>query len=284
MRSSLKSWLHIVGNILAVAGIGFVGGKLWSYADQIDFTRLTPALWTSIAGLIIFYGSANFLLAIAWKKLLAQVGHEEGARWCIRTYGISQIAKYVPGNIFQFAGRQAMGMSHGIDGWVLARSTFLELTLLCLGGAIFGVLVAPVFIASIPERILLLLFLFLATLSVLLIKYVVGRFAAQALLMYLIFLTISGAVFATLINLINIDGVAIFSGPFLAGAFVVAWLIGLVTPGAPAGVGVREAVIAIALGGVLPMQDLLLAVVLGRLITVSGDVLFCVVSSRISAH
>ncbi len=60
----------------------------------------------------------------------------------------------------------------------------------------------------------------------------------------------------------------------LVGAFVISWLVGLITPGAPAGVGVRELVLLFLLKGVVAEVDLLLAVALGRVITVIGDFLF----------
>jgi hypothetical protein len=51
----------------------------------------------------------------------------------------------------------------------------------------------------------------------------------------------------------------------------VAWLAGLLTPGAPAGVGVREIMLLFLLGTVVGRADLLLAAVLSRVITVTGD-------------
>ena len=60
----------------------------------------------------------------------------------------------------------------------------------------------------------------------------------------------------------------------MIGAYVLAWLAGLVTPGAPAGVGVRELVLLALLKGSVGQTELLLAVLLGRLVTVGGDVAF----------
>ena len=67
----------------------------------------------------------------------------------------------------------------------------------------------------------------------------------------------------------------------LCGAYVIAWLAGLVTPGAPAGIGVREAVLLFLLGNVLPHADLLLAVLIGRMVTVFGDTIYFAISSFI---
>lgn len=68
----------------------------------------------------------------------------------------------------------------------------------------------------------------------------------------------------------------------ICGAFIVAWLVGLVTPGAPAGIGVRELVLLGLLKGFASESDLLLAILLSRLITVGGDVLFFFFASILS--
>lgn len=67
----------------------------------------------------------------------------------------------------------------------------------------------------------------------------------------------------------------------LSGVYVLAWLAGLVTPGAPAGVGVRELVLLFLLKGIVAEADLLLAVVLGRVVTVVGDFGFFVFGNLI---
>jgi hypothetical protein len=68
----------------------------------------------------------------------------------------------------------------------------------------------------------------------------------------------------------------------IAGAYVVAWVAGLLTPGAPAGIGVREIVFLKVLQSVIPDSELLMAIVLCRIITVCGDVLFYIFSIVIS--
>jgi uncharacterized membrane protein YbhN (UPF0104 family) len=55
---------------------------------------------------------------------------------------------------------------------------------------------------------------------------------------------------------------------------VVAWLIGLITPGAPAGAGVRELVLYALLRTSIPQTDLLYVIVIGRIVTILGDVVF----------
>jgi hypothetical protein len=48
----------------------------------------------------------------------------------------------------------------------------------------------------------------------------------------------------------------------------------MITPGAPAGVGVRELVLLLLVKGMLTEPDLLVAVLTGRIVTVSGDFIY----------
>ncbi len=63
--------------------------------------------------------------------------------------------------------------------------------------------------------------------------------------------------------------------------YVIAWLIGLYTPGAPAGIGVREMALVFMLGVLFSESEILNAVVLVRLVNITGDFLFFLVASLI---
>jgi hypothetical protein len=59
----------------------------------------------------------------------------------------------------------------------------------------------------------------------------------------------------------------------VSGALALAWLAGFATPGAPAGVGVREAILILALTGSLGDEASTLVALAFRLVTTGGDVL-----------
>jgi hypothetical protein len=103
--------------------------------------------------------------------------------------------------------------------------------------------------------------------------------------MEVLFLAFSGGMFAALLALIGGDSeIHLQTWLLIGGAYIIAWLAGFVTPGAPAGVGIREMVLLLLLKGYIVETDLLMAVLLGRLITVVGDFLFFVSSSLIPAR
>jgi len=271
----MKRVLHWVGGALAIAGAVFVFFRLRQQAAEIDFTRLSSVHLVLLALLAVVYGAANTFLALAWRNLLAFCGPRASRSWAIYAYGVSQLAKYIPGNIFHVAGRQAIGMAAGYGGGALVRSTLWELGLISATGAIFGLLTVNLIVSQVPAPATVATFAFvLAAVTGIVWRYVSHELAV-AMGEQALFLTISGAVFVGCL-VIAAPAAALPPSfiPAAIGAFVVAWLAGLVTPGAPAGLGVREVVLLFLLAGINREPEVLLAILLGRIVNVAGDVLF----------
>ncbi|WP_245455545.1 MULTISPECIES: hypothetical protein [unclassified Mesorhizobium] len=267
-----KTWLNRTGALLGLAGVLFVGIRLQGYAGEIDFRRLGAGGYLAIAALAGLYGASNLLLALGWQKLLHHLQTPVSRSWAIHAYAISQFAKYVPGNIFQFAGRQAIGVAAGIGNGPLAKSTVYELAFLTIGGALFFPLVLPLIAPSAPAWLGWTSFI-VAMASALWLVTFAGPDFGMAAIFYVAFLALSGLVFALVFDLAGGSG-EFGLHPAIAGAYVLAWLLGMVTPGAPAGIGVREAVLLFLLGGFGSGAVILLAVVIGRVVTILGDLLF----------
>lgn len=283
MKPLHKKYLHFLGGAIGIAGVIFVVGRLYKYADQINFNS-----FSSIEGLIFvllgcLYGAANLLLAVAWQRVLAFLDIPVKTLWAIRVYGVSQLAKYVPGNIFQFAGRQAIGMAAGISGARLLKSTAYEVVVLILAGAFFGILAIPLLWGAASELAVQLFFLTM----IIAVGWALGRYfshhLAAAWWLHSSFLAISGMVFWAALWIVSPQHHISASGATIGGAYILAWLVGLVTPGAPAGVGVREAVLLFLLEKLILPGDLLLAITAGRIVTVLGDFIFFAISSFVKS-
>lgn len=268
----LKKALHWVGTALALTGIVFVVLRLRDYGSQIDLGRLDVTDWSIVGVSALIYGLSNLMLALAWWNLLGYFGTNTTKPWAIKIYGISQLARYVPGNIFHIAGRQAMGMEAGLPGWSLAKSSAWEIGLISFTGAMFGWLTLPLIAPAIPVTVALGLFAVTVAGIAALLWYYLSPLVARALGWYVGFLASSGVLFVGLVGVVSM-----YTEPSslrwipLCGAYVIAWLVGLVTPGAPAGVGVRELVLLFLLEGIVTETNLVLTVILGRVIMVGGD-------------
>ena len=273
----MKKALYWVGSALGLLGLGFVVFKLHEYAEQIDLAKFSAAMWIALLILILVYGFAEIALAVAWRHILRFLDLDVNLRWAISVYGNSQLAKYVPSNIFQFAGRQVLGAAAGLPAAPLLKSVFWELASLASAGALFAVLTFPVVLQHISISVsiwgALLLYVLGLALGAWLVRRLFGPALLAAWMWYSGFLALAGFSFVIVLGLItgNTWGETAF---LICGSFLLAWLVGLLTPGAPAGVGVREVVLYALLKNYVSEADLITAIVLGRVVTVSGDILF----------
>lgn len=273
-NSVAKRLAYWLGCAAAIAGVAFVANRLITYRNSIDFNLLEAANWPLIAFLVLVSTFAYSLLAVAWWRVLDGVRTPTSPAWAFRTYGISQLGKYVPGTIFQFAGRQALGIAEGLPKWPLARSMVWEFLGQCLGAAVFAVLALPLYTKSVSHPLADIGFVATLIVALFAVRRFLGRSMAQAAVFYLGFLLLSSTVFlATLITVAPSAEIAIGQYPAVMGAFVIAWLVGMVVPGAPAGIGVREAMLLFLLHGLIPEHDLLTIVLLHRMMSVVGDLL-----------
>lgn len=272
--ASIKRWLHFIGGGLGLAGVVFVGIRLHGHASEIEASRFGVTEWAALGLLSLIYGAANVFLARAWWWQLKFFEVRTDWLWALKAYGLSQLGKYVPGNIFHLAGRQALGMARGFPAQPLAKSAVWELGSIAVAGLIFGLLVLPLVWPQVGVMAAITLFLMtLAALYQLLTRFVAVA-VAVALVWQVIFLAVSGLVFIASLALAADMPVPLSLAPTLCGAYVLAWLIGLVTPGAPAGIGIREAVLLLLLSNAFDGGTLILALVLSRIVTVIGDLIF----------
>jgi uncharacterized membrane protein YbhN (UPF0104 family) len=274
MKTSMKNWLHILGSLLGLFGVVFVVIQLAAYSDQIDLNEFSSRTWAQLSLLTVIYAMASTMLVKAWIQLLAYFGVAVDRRWALKAYGTAQIAKYVPGNIFHLAGRQALGMAAGLPGAKLAKSVFWELVLFACAGAFLGALAKALQITALPPYIQVATFCGLSLATIFILDRLLSPSLGKAFAWQFTFLIVSSFVFVGTLTIISDTSINFSLYLALCAGYITAWLAGLVTPGAPAGVGVRELVLLFFLKGLVNESDLLLAVVLGRVVTVAGDLLF----------
>lgn len=272
-----KICINYIGTFLALGGVIFVSLKLKQYwqADSINLISITS--WMAIGVLSICYAGANIFLVAAWKNILDHYNVRVSSRWAFQAYGISQLAKYVPGNIFHIAGRQAIAMAAGLPGKIVLKSNLLELIMISCGGALMGWIVLSLIFPNLSLS-MALSFLVCSYIAVILFSRCYLSLSLSKTIIYqFLFLLSSAFIFATILTLL-VHG-RVLELPMICitmGVYTIAWLAGLVMPGAPAGIGIRELVVVFFLNQYIPNTELILAVLLGRIVTVIGDILFFV--------
>lgn len=296
-----RRFVNAFGKIIVLASIGFLAVLLWRQRDIVLSWRPDVMAFSVLLFSIVFYAMASILLVKAWRELLLWTGEVDvGKGDALRIYGRSQIAKYIPGNVAQLVGRHIIGRQLGWSHTGLVIASTLELVSLLLvasiiafaGLSLTGVVVD---LMSLPMLAVLAAGLVLGT--VILLQ--VGPHAIKnrwpdiaerlhrcsttglwrAVLLHLIFFGVSGMIFLLIGFVVLDEFFAPSLWPGVLGLVAFAWIIGIITPGSPSGIGVREGVLVITLASVTSTGEMLLLVGLFRLVTLLGDVLFFFVST-----
>ncbi|CAE6967211.1 hypothetical protein ACOMICROBIO_NCLOACGD_05592 [Vibrio sp. B1ASS3] len=276
-NGGMKLILRWLGRLITVFAIAFVLAKITDYSQQINVTSFSSQTYFITALCVLLYAFGNLLLARAWGLLLSGLGSQLKRDSVIWVFGVSQLAKYLPGNVFQFANRQIIGVEQGINNHTLLKSSAWEVGLMIVTASTFSTFLITYYFPSLTWLSVVSFFTLNTVISGILLR-ISSIDCVKALGLYLIFFTLSGSLFsAVYLSLSAHDGVGQWSQ--LIAYFVIAWLAGFLTPGAPAGLGVREAVLLVLLGTTAHQETLLLAVLLSRIITVFGDLLFFAIAS-----
>lgn len=268
-----KRALSILGSLLAAAGVVYVGYRLIQQAP--DLSLLTADSVAALSTAACTYAAALYLLALAWKRILNHLGVFPGLRWVLACYSDYQVSKYVPGNVANIIGRQVHGAKKGYEQKPLAYSTAIELAGVLLCGGIFWIM--WLFLqADATPALSVLAGLGCFAFACLAIGLLGSRDLLVAGLCQMAFLAVSGSIFCGLVLRLAGDPLSLNASTVipLICVFNAAWLVGVVTPGAPAGVGVRDGLLLSWATAMVHSDKLAFVVLLSRLSTILGDLVF----------
>lgn len=286
-----ETMAKVLRYIGTAAALLFIGIILVRYAGDIAVLDLGSAsTWFALAGGFILYVLSQLVGATAWRVTLGL--HDVDL---LRTRAesqllVSQIGKYIPGNVAHLIGRFALARGDGVPAAVITSSLLLEIGFLLTSGVlIVGILllVMPDFVAAITADLpaswldgpsVLIFFGLLACIAI--GQIVTWRKAGKpklAVSKCLIVLSLHGVNFLVLgvslwclARAIYPDGGANMWQ--CMAIFTTAWVTGFLMPGAPGGIGIRDGIIALGLGLFIGQGAGLGAAIAHRAISVLGDV------------
>jgi len=266
--------------------------------DLSIYATPRAALGIALCALLWSFGAP--LLALAWHALLVGLGVSRPRRELFGIIGITQFAKYVPGNVAQYFGRAGMSLVRGIPPRPLAVTMILETLLVIAAAVVMGVGTGALsdvgltvvqlhgaqlaLIAALVGLAIAGLFLFRRVAPPLLRRFA-PKYAsaldgtllppqsrlAQAFALY------CGMYVCMGIGLILLARFLLPGAPhdywLLIAVFALAWVVGFVTPGAPGGLGVREGLMLLMLAPVFTAASASVLVIALRVATTLGDVL-----------
>jgi uncharacterized membrane protein YbhN (UPF0104 family) len=280
-----------IGAALAVLGLVYL--VVFGARHAADLPAIS---WDArrVAGLASAVGLYELTLlsgAAAWHLLLRALGERPRFATVLGILAVSQAAKYLPGNVGHYVGRVALARENGLAPAPVVLTLGLETACAILAGLAVAAAGLPLDSETVltPWRIAAAATAAAGTLVaalVLLRREPVRRRLrlpdpppggpARQLGAALACLGLCGCnflVFGACAAILARTVLAAPSAPLpaLTGLFAAAWVAGFVTPGAPAGLGVREAIL---LGGLKPIVGPGVAFglpILFRLVTTAGD-------------
>ncbi len=290
-----KKYYKVIGTIVTVIALVFVVKKIVTM--DVDWSMFASGrIIALIGGCVLVQTAVILFMSMPWVRFVRILsGTNIPMKDALPVYTKSNLMKYVPGNIFQYVGRNQLAADLKISHVDVACATVLDivcsmvtplLLIVVLMGKSMLELIRTystnfllVFGAGIAVLVLLFLLLrwkFREPLQRYFEKYrkllnrkllirVLGVF-----LLYVAQYIISTAMYA-------VPAVFLFDVPaeklgLFLGTYLFSWIIGFITPGAPGGIGIREAVMMLMCGSFLDTNTIMLYAVTMRLISTFGDI------------
>jgi hypothetical protein len=297
MKPSAQRFLKTLAYVVVALATGYFVLELVRRFGEIppipwNLGTAAIAAVSCLAGVLIV-----LLIGLMWVLLLRDQGQPLPLFKALQIVAISQIGKYLPGNVGHFAGRAVLAQNVGVPLGVSASTILIETAWTLAIGAGFAVAALALFVdaataRSLPSVGLAELGLLTAGLMVLpwlgisLVNRWMPRLSqrvgggkpvtaprlrtalAVSGLMVLCFFVLGGVV---TLHARGLFGVADAPWVTITVLFTSAWLVGYVVPGAPGGLGVREAMMVLVLTPAVGAGPAIGLGVTVRLATLAGD-------------
>lgn len=277
-----------IGTVLAFVFLGLV--LVRGAGDLPALNLRSGVFWAAMSGALALYVLSQVVGAIAWKSVLLIYGAEPPMGRAESQLLVSQIGKYIPGNVAHLFGRLSLAVSDGVAGTVAGAAMVLEIgILLTTGMLIVGglILVSPDLVAQLTADLPRSngSFLPVVGLAVVFAGLVIGqvifwrragrpaltamRFGLPLILHMVNFALLGLSLWGVVTAIAPETPVPVLHCVVL---FTIAWIAGFLVPGAPGGVGIRDGIIALGLEMFIGQGAGLGVAVAHRVVSVLGDV------------
>lgn len=294
---NLKKTAKLAGTLIMIAALAFIVKK---FVDM----DIDPAQFREpevIAALVIGMVIQTFIWIIACYPWLVFTRSLSGRKIpfseAMPVYTQSNIYKYLPGNVLQYVGRNALASKMGISHVDVACATILDIIFCIIAAGLVSVILLGDLISGLlgkyGTQILIVGSIGIAVLAaaaaVLYLKFrdrfrsYLSRYAKafekgnriqliKGILYYLVQNVISAVMYFIALKLIFGNEADFNELVSYTGAFLFAWIIGFITIGAPGGIGVREGVMIFVCGDKYADKIILFVLVM-RIASTLADVI-----------
>jgi len=256
-----------------VANLAIMGGAVALLVRMVSewgdvAGRLGGADRRAVAGAVAAGLVAVLAAGCVWAAILRLAGQRVRLAW-VGIYLQSQLGKYVPGAVWQYVGRAGLSRMRGVPVRVVMMSVSVEVAAAIGVAAAFSSLLLGPFAAA----AIIAAFVAIAGVTWRFTPAAYGarvpRLVAAAAILYVpIWVLLSLSISLTAIGVADSS---FSSSLYYAGAFALAWLVGVAAVPVPGGLGVREAVLVAMLRGRLGEVDAAAVAAASRMILTVVD-------------
>jgi uncharacterized membrane protein YbhN (UPF0104 family) len=275
------------------ATLFFIINTVQNNWQEIIEIRINSQGWLMLFFALVFTMFAHIFSGLVWMKILNTLHCSLGGIKALKVYLITNIAKYLPGNVWHFYGRINAVIKEGNHISVATLSVLLEPLLMAAAALLVALISSSLgLIKTAPTWEIL--GLQIVGLNVVLIgihpriinpvleklsqskshtkSAILKEYPLLPLLGELGFLLLRGTGFIFVcLAFISVDFSTI---PLLLSVFSFAWLLGLIVPGAPGGMGIFEATAIASLdANQFPAAIVLTIVALFRIVSIFAELI-----------
>jgi uncharacterized membrane protein YbhN (UPF0104 family) len=238
-----------------------------------------------------------FTATLAWLFSYRALGIRLRALHALKIILLSQFAKYLPGNVGHHVGRTLLAERYGLTISATVTSMLTDTALVLISGLICSLPSLSFLVSVLSEQHAttaanLLIVSVIAAVAFTACTLALGPLRSRAITVAARFRTLFEG-FASVRIILPALALHAFSFvigaialwllchyfaqtplallPAFVGIYSAAWLAGFVIPGAPAGLGVREAMLLAGMSSVMPSDAALMSTALFRVVTITGD-------------
>jgi len=227
---------------------------------QESFARLG---WVPILAALLSISLAKLTLVENMRSAVRRAGKAIPFDACFCIYNLTQLAKYVPGSVWQFVSRIAILRERGLSVSVIRDSILAEHAWVLATALVFGVVLVALsdwswlvrdFDVVVPAYAWVVLALVISTALIGAFSPLGRRFLAwswslrpggYAITVLMGAWLLLGSAFWLTLSPFSVDTI---SWSYVVGVYCLAYLVGFLVPFAPAGLGAREAVLVAGAG------------------------------------
>jgi uncharacterized membrane protein YbhN (UPF0104 family) len=276
IQATVKKWgRRVIGAIITLAIFFWILRPVYKRWDQVR-DHVAQTNWAYVLLASAMFAAFLFIFrVISWRTILRGLGYRLPLAPTTRIWSASELARYIPGGIWQVVGRVILVKPYGVSGTVCSTSQILELTIFLLANVLLAIgcltwfgfkqmharaqgwLILVVFLAPLLAALMHPKVFYGITNKILakLGKPLVATKLRFRLLLGLLGWAMLGLLWQSmaiwLITKVPLH-LQFTKWWVVAGAYCLAWCAGFLAFWAPGGLGVREAVFIAAMQVALP--------------------------------